>query len=91
MEVIGIEKVDYISKKSNQRVEGLNLHCMSDPVETDSMSGRQVDRIFVSVRSGAWPSVQGLCLGASIKVLYNRYGSVDDVIVQVPVKAAAGK
>lgn len=85
MKIFGVEKVDYISRKSNQRVEGLNLHCVSDPVETDHMSGQQVDRIFVSVRSQAWSSIQKLRIGDEIRVLYNRYGSVDDVMVQEPV------
>lgn len=92
MTIFGFEKVDYISKRSKQRVEGLNLHCVSDYVENDRMTGQQVERIFISVRSPAWSSVQASKIGDMVKVLYNRFGSVDDVIVQKPdQKAASGK
>lgn len=82
MTVFGLEKVDYVSKKSNQRVEGLNLHCVSDYIETDKMTGQQVERIFISVRSQAWASIQKVKIGDDVRVLYNRYGNVDDVLVQ---------
>lgn len=82
MTVFGLEKVDYVSKKSNQRVEGLNLHCVSDYMETDKMTGQQVERIFISVRSQAWLSIQNVKIGDSVKFFYNRFGNVDDVQVQ---------
>ncbi|MCM1342667.1 MAG: hypothetical protein NC305_04025 [Lachnospiraceae bacterium] len=82
MRVLGIEKVDYVSRKTNNRVEGLNLHCVSEPVSTDRMDGQQVERVFISARSAAYASLSGIRIGQDVKFLYNRYGNVDDVVIQ---------
>lgn len=94
MKVVGIEKVDYMSKKTNNRVEGLNLHCISEPMQTDRLSGQQVERVFVSARSAAFASLAGIQIGQDVKFLYNRFGHVDDVVIQPvsdPAKSAASK
>lgn len=80
MKVVGIEKVHYLSKKSNQWVDGLNLHCVSDPVETEMLSGQSVDRLFVSNRSAAITVAQQVKIGDDVKAFYNRFGSIDDIL-----------
>lgn len=92
MVVFGIEKVDYISKKTNKPVQGLDFHCVSDYMETDVMKGQKVDHYFVSVRSQGWASVQGINIGDDVRALYNRFGQVEDILLQKPApKAAAAK
>ncbi|MBD5401990.1 hypothetical protein HDR58_04200 [bacterium] len=80
MKVVGIEKVHYMSKKSNQWVDGLNLHCISDPVETEMISGQTVERLFISNRSAAIVAAQQVKIGDDIKAFYNRFGSIDDIM-----------
>jgi len=80
MKVVGIEKVHYMSKKSNQWVDGINLHCVSDPAETDTVSGQTVERLFVSNRSAAIATAQQVQIGHDIKAFYNRFGSIDDIL-----------
>lgn len=80
MTVVGIEKVHYMSKKSNQWVDGINLHCVSDSVETDKISGQTVERVFISSRSAAFEVASKLKLGCHVRFFYNRYGNVESVL-----------
>lgn len=88
MKVVGIEKVHYLSKKTNNWVDGLDLHCISDPVQTDRFTGQKVESVFVSARSTAFLSLSAVGVGQEVKFLYDRRGNVDDVVIQPVVDPA---
>ena len=46
----GIEKIDYISKRNGNRVEGLKLY-VSFPIDAERGSGRITDNIFLSKKT----------------------------------------
>lgn len=72
--VLGIEKVDYVSKKTGQPVRGTNLHC-SQVENPDHVDGIRVERLYVPERV----HLGGLSVGDDVDVYFNRYGSVDTV------------
>ena len=71
--VIGIEDVDY-NNKSGKRVLGTRLYCTFDDLKIDG-SGCEV--FFIGQRVDLPP----VSLGDNIQVFYNKYGSIDSVIV----------
>ena len=72
-EIIGVKNVDYVSKKTGNRVTGFNLFVTH---EEDGVEGLASDRIFVSTSNIDFePAVGVLC-----DVRYNRFGSVESVI-----------
>lgn len=77
MKVLGKENVDYLSRKSNQQVTGVTLHCASDG--GGRVEGQRVDTVFVSARSACYGSVKDIKVGSEINVYYNRFGSVEGV------------
>lgn len=73
-EILGIEKVDYDSRKTGRRVQGTNLHCIvGEP--SDRCQGQRVERLYVKQDIDC----SSLAVGDRIEVFYNRYGSVDSV------------
>lgn len=76
--VLGKEKVDYVSKKTNNPVTGITLHCCSNVV-SDRCEGQQVETIFVSSKSPMYDQVVAFPIGSDIDVMYNRWGSVESV------------
>ena len=72
MEVIGIEKVDYVSKKGNP-VKGVKLHMC---YQSDKVQGMAAMSEFISERI--------LCdvkVGDEIKLFYNKFGQVSEVFI----------
>lgn len=78
VKVVGISNVSYTSKKTNQLVEGKTLHVVSKATREGDL-GELTDTIFISVKANCFSQVAKLKLGSSINVLYNRYGSVEDI------------
>lgn len=75
MKVVGIEKVDYVSKKSGARVVGSILH-LSQDIPADKGCGVKVFAEFVKNEL-----VQDIVVGDEVKLFYNRYGKVVDLVV----------
>lgn len=71
MIILGFEKVDYISKKTNKQVLGTRLH-MS--YTSDKIDGQGVESVFVSNLL-----CEGLSIGDEIELLYNKYGNVAEI------------
>ncbi len=71
-EVVGIEKLNYISKKTGQPVRGTNLH-MVYPSTTDRVTGNLVERLYFPERI----DTSKVSVGDRLDVYFNRYGSVD--------------
>lgn len=76
-EVIGIEEVQYTSKKTNQLVHGRRLHLVSDFAENNNNSnGNCAEQIFTSCQN-----VNTVSVGDTIELYYNKYGNVEDLRV----------
>lgn len=77
MKIVGMEKVDYVSKKSGQRVLGTILHVAQDipnekgfgiKVFAEYLSGEVEERVRDS-----------FSVGDDVELFYNRYGRVSDI------------
>ena len=80
--IVGKEKVDYVSKKTNQPVTGLTFHCVGDPVvKSERFEGKEVDTIFISSKSPMYAQCAAYAIGSEITVQYNRWGSVESVLL----------
>lgn len=79
--IVGKEKVDYVSKKTNQPVTGLTFHCVGDPINSDRFEGKEVDTIFISSKSPMYAQCISYAIGSEITVQYNRWGSVESVLL----------
>lgn len=70
--VIGIEKVDYVSKKTNQRVFGTRLHMTYEKM---GVSGVCCFNEYISGQIDC----SMITVGDTVNVFYNKYGRVSDV------------
>lgn len=73
MKVIGIQNVDYVSKKTSNRVTGVRLHCS---YERRDCEGVCVEQFFC--KTSAFPDGVPQ-LGDEVDLLFNRYGNVQQV------------
>ena len=73
----GIERVDYISKKTKKRVLGAVLY-ISSPLDEKRGNGRKTDRVYVSDK--ICPNGAALKIGTEVNFLYDRYGGVAKII-----------
>ena len=80
MKIVGKQKVDYVSKKTNQPVVGVTLHCVAD-TNDERFEGMRTETIFVSNRSAMYEQCRAFPLESEIFVSYNRYGSVESVVL----------
>lgn len=74
--VLGIEIVDYVSKKTGNRVKGTKLHCVSD-LEKDNLIGNEVESFYISEVI----PLTDIDVGCTVNFFFNRFGSVSDVRV----------
>lgn len=74
-EIIGIEPVDYVSKKTGNRVKATNLHCYDLNKDPDAVYGHAVERLYVRDTIDC----SSLQLGDHINTFYNRWGNIDEV------------
>lgn len=81
MKIVGKQKVDYVSKKTNQPVVGITLHCVADVSNDERFEGMRTETIFISNRSAMYDQCAGFPIGSEISVMYNRYGSVESVLL----------
>lgn len=76
--IIGKTAVDYVSKKTNQRVVGINLHCSYEDRNTEGVA---VERLYISSRADFYPAIQTAPIGSEIEIYYNCWGKVEFVQV----------
>lgn len=74
LKVIGFRKVQY-TKKDNKEVRGTEVYVVNDDVR-EGVTGYECDKLWLSERISYTPKVNDL-----IRVYYNRYGSIDEVVV----------
>lgn len=72
-QIIGIEKVDYTSKRTGNKVTGIKLY-FTDPINEEKGEGLSCDNVFVSNELA-----RDITLGDEVDILYNKYGNVVDV------------
>lgn len=68
VEIVGIENVDYESKKTGKRVEGFRLHVQ---FEKENCQGYATDVVFI-----AKDVLENFTVGDEVELLYNKYGRV---------------
>ena len=82
MEIIGIERVDYVSKKTNDRVKGYTFYCIGE--KSAIIGGSFCESYFVnddnlkSLLDTVKGDVKSL-VGAHVRPYRNRYGSVEQL------------
>lgn len=69
LNVIGIENVDYVSKKTNNRVQGKRIYYVEDLLAGKG-EGSKADNVFVRDEDAAH-----VCIGDCIEVYYNKFGT----------------
>ena len=77
--IIGKSTVNYVSKKTNQPVVGINLHCSYEDRTTEGVA---VERVYISSRAEFYPEIQKAPIGAEVEFFYNRWGNVEFVQVK---------
>lgn len=79
MEIVGKQKVDYVSKKSGEPVKGISLHCVGS---NNNVEGKSVETVFISARSQEmYDKVCKLPVGAKVAISYNKYRAVENIQV----------
>ena len=75
--VIGIKTVDYVNKKNNERVQGVELHMQKLLQDGE---GYEVSKCYVPLTK--FPDIcNNVALGSNVMVSFNRWGQVDDIII----------
>lgn len=74
MQVVGIRKVHYVSKKTGREVFGTEFHVTENRQDT---IGLATEKVFC----GSKVQTEHISVGNEIRVLYNRFGQVDFIEV----------
>lgn len=74
--VLGFRKVEYTRKRDNREIRGTELYVVSD-TPREGVTGYECDKLWLSEHSTYRPTVNDV-----IRVYYNKYGSIDEVISQ---------
>lgn len=80
MKLVGITNVDYISKKTNERVQGKSLHGLVPCKATEGV-GERCENVYISANSDLYNQCDKMAIGGEINVYYNRFGGVEDIAV----------
>lgn len=75
--VVGVQSVDYVSRKTGNPVKGVTLHAVYKDAQ---VHGEAVGNIFVSDNLGI-ACVADIAPGATIDVQYNNRGYVADISI----------
>ena len=80
MKIVGVERVDYTSKKTGKPVKGYRIHMTE---EKEGMYGVCASNIFIGEKVGEiflseYANLEQ-ALGEEVRVLYNQYGRVDGI------------
>lgn len=74
---VGRELVDYLSKKTNEQVEGVKLHVIGVKDANKRVEGCAVEAIWISKRSDIYQDALDLPIDTNIDCSFNRWGNVD--------------
>lgn len=85
--VLGIQQVNYTSKKTGQPVLGTTLHCS---LKDANVFGEAVDNIFISDNLGLKSVIDNITVGTLVNVEYNNRGYINDLtVISQPALAAS--
>lgn len=73
--VVGIQKVDYVSRRTNEPVKGLTLHVTHPDA---NVNGDMAESVFVSDRLNC-ADLNNVIVGNTIDIEFGRRGFVEDV------------
>lgn len=76
--VVGKQILDYVNKSGN-RVQGVSLF-LTYP--TEKVEGVRTETAYVGIKAEGYETAKNLKLGDEVKLTYNRWQAVDDVIIQ---------
>lgn len=82
--IVGIESVNYVSKKTGRSVVGSRLYLMTDDVK-QNLVGHSTTEIFVSAQIQGIPV---LSVNDDVKIFFNQFGSVQAIEKVASAKAA---
>ena len=77
--LVGIEEVDYVSKKTQERVEGVKLHVVGENNASTRVKGCSVETFWVSKRADIYKATLTLPLNSRVNCSFNRWGNLDAV------------
>lgn len=77
MKVLGVQSVDYVSRKTGNPVKGVTLHCA---YKDSSVQGDMVEQVFIS-DSLDIKDIANVRPGVSVDVEYNRRGYVANLAI----------
>lgn len=87
-QLVGIQKLDYTSAKTDKRIFGVKLHCLKEgDINTD---GAAVESHFISFSKdnenaqALANALKDIKLNSYINISYNRFGFIEDV---TPIEA----
>lgn len=75
--IIGVEYVEYVSKKTNKPVIGKKFHA-SRPIDEDKGEGYEVEAFYCSKKMSAYTCVG---MGDDVKPVYNKFGVLEDLVL----------
>lgn len=78
-QLVGVQSVDYVSKKSGNPVKGVNLHCLVLD-KLANLDGSGVERLFISANGNAFEQVNALKIGCKFSCYFNKWGNVDSIV-----------
>lgn len=78
VKLVGKQNVDYVSKKTNNPVQGITLHVLA---KSDRVEGESCENFFISNKSPMYSQCLGFPLGSELVVQYNRWGSVESAVL----------
>lgn len=73
--VVGIEDVNYVSKKTGQPVSGVNLH-VTFPLNEQKGEGEAVEKIYCKQ---SLEGIDSISVGDDVEIYYNRFGGVEEI------------
>lgn len=73
VEIVGIKKIEYTSKRTGQLVRGIELQGL---FSDEKVLGKAVDKFFC----GSRVDLAGVSVGDYCNIYFDRYGHVDSVI-----------
>lgn len=73
-EIVGIERMDYVSKKTGQRVRGTRLYCL-DGQQYKNTVGNRCEELYCKESI----DTSNFAIGDRVEVTYNRWGKPETV------------
>lgn len=80
-EIVGIRRVDYVSKKTQKPVKGYEVHFLYDsPEGVEGYEGRMSDLVFVN--DSVFTS-SGIAVGSIARPVYNKFGRCEGFVEEI--------